>query len=79
MNKIICELIEYIAQYNGINNKISLASMVADKFHLIKDRSVYYCDIFAIRFSQAKSDSFSNTVLALSNLQKYDSNHFLYV
>ncbi|MDR0392398.1 MAG: hypothetical protein LBH59_10860 [Planctomycetaceae bacterium] len=76
MHKIIYELIEFITQHNEINNKATLASLVAQKFNLTKDRSVYYCDVFAIRFSQANSGSFSNTVLALSNLQKYDSKPF---
>jgi hypothetical protein len=76
MNKVIYELVELIVLHNGINDKAALSTLIAKKFNLIKDRSVYYCDVFAIRFSQAKSGGFSNTVLALSNLQKYDSKPF---
>lgn len=69
-------MINLIAQNDGINDKSKLADIVSRELFLTKDRSVYYCDEFAIRFSQAKTTSFSNTVLALSNLQKFDSRPF---
>lgn len=68
----INELIAFILKNNGINDKQLLANQVKEKFHLTLDRKVYYCDNFAIRFSKATSESFSNTVLSLSALQKYD-------
>lgn len=40
---------------------------------MIKDRTIYYCDSFAVRFSYSSSSSFSNTVLSLSKLQKFDN------
>ena len=40
-------------------------------------RQVYYCADFAIRFSSSKNESFSNTVLSLSNLQKVDDRPFI--
>jgi hypothetical protein len=76
MNAIINELVAFITQHNGINDKSRLSSLVSMQFHLIKDRSVFYCNDFAIRFSQTKTGSFSNTILALSNLQKFDSKPF---
>lgn len=69
-------LIEFISQHDGINDKAKLTKIVSDKFCLVKDRSVFYNDTFSIRFSQAMTTSFSNTVLAISNLQKYDSRPF---
>jgi len=50
---------------------------VQKQFKLTRDRSVYYSEHFAIRFSSSHSSSFSNTVLSLSNLQKYDELPFL--
>lgn len=76
MKTQIDALIEFISEYDGINDKAKLTRLVAEKFGLVKDRSVYYNDSFAIRFSQAMTTSFSNTVLALSNLQKFDSRPF---
>jgi len=71
MRKII-EFVAFIKSHDGIGNKAELASMVAEKFMLVKDRTVYYCDSFAVRFSFSSNDSFSNTVLSLSKLQKFD-------
>lgn len=76
MNNHITDLVHFIKKYDGINDKSKLSILVAKEFSLIKDRSVYYNDSFAIRFSQAMTTSFSNTVLALSNLQKFDSRPF---
>ena len=65
-------LVSFIFNKNGINDKQNLASKVKEEFNLILDRKLYYCDDFAIRFSKATSENFSNTVLSLSALQKYD-------
>lgn len=46
--------------------------MVQSTFSLTKDRSVFYCRDFSVRFCTANNRSFSNTVLSLSALQKYD-------
>lgn len=48
-------------------------------FNLTKDRSVYSCEDFAVRFCTSKTQSFSNTVLSLSALEKYDSKPFIVV
>lgn len=77
MNKNIFTLIDFITSNNGIGNKSVLIEKVQEKFGLIKDRSVYYSEHYAIRFSYSASSSFSNTVISLSNLQKYDDLPFL--
>jgi len=77
VSDILEQLIEFIQAHNGINDKTALTKLVAEKFALTKDRSVYYRDDFAIRFSSAASQSFSNTVLSLSNLQKFDKRPFV--
>ena len=77
MNRSLKSLIKFIKDKDGINDKIMLSKLVADKFNLVKDRKIYYCRNFAIRFSPSKNKSFSNTVLSLSNLQKFDDRPFV--
>jgi hypothetical protein len=69
--------IEFIKSLDGIGNKAKLKNLAACEFALIQDRSVYYCDSFAVRFSHSSGGGFSNTVLSLSKLQKYDNIPFL--
>jgi len=76
MNKLD-RLLEAIAAHGGINDKSRLADILSAQFHLTKDRRVYYCEDFAIRFSSAAGMRFSNTVLSLSNLKKVDHLPFL--
>ena len=66
-------LVSFIEENDGINDKQLLATKVKERFSLVVDRKIYYCDNFAIRFSKANSENFSNTVLSLSALQKYDN------
>lgn len=77
-NKHIIEyLVRIIQANNGIDDKKKLADIVQKEFNLVKDRSVYYCDEFAIRFSSSENKRMSNTVLSLSALRKYDDNPFI--
>ena len=71
------QLLEVLVSHHGINDKSKLATIVAARFGLTRDRSVFYCDDFAIRFSSAAGPNFSNTVLSLSNLKKVDHLPFL--
>ncbi len=77
MNNSIEPLISLLRQHDGINDKAKLANLIADHFYLTKDRSVYYCQNFAIRFSSAATQNFGNTVLSLSKLQKFDNRPFI--
>ena len=70
--ELIDDLIAAIGEADGIADKAALAASIQQKYSLVKDRSVYYCQWFAIRFCKAASRSFGNTVLSLSALQKYD-------
>ena len=70
-------LIKFIEINNGIYDKTKLSQLCQLEFNLVKDRSVFYCEDFAIRFSQTKSNNFGNTVISLSNLQKYDCKPFV--
>jgi len=76
MDNRIIELFAFIKKYDGINDKSELSKLVVDNFRLTRDRSVYYCQDFAIRYSSSNKQSFSNTVLSLSNLQKVDDRPF---
>ena len=48
-----------------------------EAFDLVKERSVYYCEWFAIRFCKSAFRNFGNTVLALSALHRYDDIPFI--
>ena len=66
------QLLEVIESHSGIKDKSKLAAIISARFDLTKDRSTFYCEDFAIRFSSAAGMSFSNTVPSLSNLKKVD-------
>ena len=70
-------LLELIEKHDGINDKARLARIVSEAFRLTKDRSVYYCADYALRFSSSASRNFGNTVLSFSNLRKYDGRPFI--
>ena len=74
---MIEDLIKFLEDNKNVNDKSTLSSLVREKFGLVKDRSVFYCAYFAIRFSKSNPGSFSNTVLGLSVLQKYDDKPFI--
>ncbi len=73
---IIDRLIALIQSNDGIADKERLSALVQREFQLIKDRKVFYCEHFAIRFSKSENKRMSNTVLSLSALQKYDDHPF---
>jgi hypothetical protein len=77
MDKVVNDLILFINNNDGINDKSRLAELVSDAFCLTKDRSVYYSDKFALRFSSSKNTNFGNTILSLSNLHKIDDRPFI--
>lgn len=77
MTEALQQLIDLIERHDGINDKGKLSSLIAAEFGLTKDRSVYYCAHYALRFSSSATRSFGNTVLSLSNLKKYDDCPFI--
>lgn len=77
MHKDVVSFINFIKSKDGVANKANLIVEVQKKFKLTKDRSVYYSKHFSVRFSYSSSLSFSNTVISLSNLQKYDDLPFI--
>lgn len=74
---LIDDFIGTINQFHGIADKAALASRIQRQYGLVKDRSVFYCKWFAVRFCKSNSRAFGNTVLSLSGLQKYDDRPFI--
>lgn len=74
MNPIVKQFVDYIiSDESPKGNKEDVISAAVEKFNLCQDRKIYSCRFFAVRFSYTKdAKSFSNTVLSLSALQKYD-------
>jgi hypothetical protein len=58
-------------------NKAKIERVFAQIVNSEKQRSVFPCQGFAFRFSEANKGSFSNVVLSLSALQKYDEEPFV--
>ncbi len=73
----IDKFVSFIQSADGIADKGLLSGQAQRTFGLTKDRSVFYGKDFAVRFCTASSRSFSNTVLSLSALQKYDKLPFI--
>lgn len=81
MNTICNEFVRYIVHESPRYNKDAVEKAASSRYNFIKDRKVYHNQYFAVRFSYSKStsDSFSNTVLSLSALEKYDKIPFFVV
>lgn len=77
MHKSVSDLVAFIRNSDGKVSKSKLSDLVQKEFRLVRDRSVYSSEHFAIRFSESRSSSFSNTVISLSALQKYDNIPFI--
>ena len=77
MSSRLQDFVRFVGERNGINDKVALSREVAAEFSLTKDRSVFYCADFAVRFSASTSANFGNTVLSLSNLKKVDDTPFI--
>lgn len=58
------------------DDKAEMINFLKNEFSLSQDGKVYFCDYFSVRVSYSKNKSFSNTVLSLSKLQKYDTKPF---
>ena len=73
MNTLVHEFVELIENNKSINTKEEMIKTVCSNFAMVKDgRAVYHTDFFAVVFCYSKNNSFSNVVLSLSKLKKYD-------
>lgn len=79
MNARVIDFINDIINTAPQGNKDALIDYIVERYGLTQDRKVYYCGYFAVRISYSRNRSFSNTVLSLSALQKYDKIPFLVV
>ena len=79
MNKIVHQFVDDIVSTAPTGDKESVIKYACSKYSFTLDRKVYYCRYFAVRFSYSQSGAFSNTVLSLSALQKYDKIPFFVV
>lgn len=79
MNQIITDFVEYVNHGMPKHDKAVAQKATQEHFNLIKDGTVYYTQHFAVRFCYSKNEAFSNTVLALSKLQKFDHIPFFVV
>lgn len=77
MNNPLRDFVRFVAERDGINDKSRLAKDAAKHFGMTKDGAPYYCNDFAVRFSSSAKPTFSNTVTALSKLQKFDDRPFV--
>ena len=73
------DFIRALKAENPNADKAFLQAAFSEAFEPIKARSVLIANGFAFRFSEARTGSFSNTVLSLSALQAYDVQPFVIV
>lgn len=79
MHPSIIQFLDFVEKHKTVSNKDHLIQSCVETFGLIQDRKVFHCDYFAVRFSYSQNGSFSNTVLSLSALEKYDRIPFFVV
>lgn len=79
MNNQAISFVNDIVTVAPKHDKEALVAYIVEKYHLTRDRKVYCSPYFAVRVSYSKSGSFSNTVLSLSMLQKYDKAPFFVI
>ena len=79
MHPSVNQFLDFVETNKSISNKDQLIKSCVESFNLIQDRKVFHCNYFAVRFSYSKNGSFSNTVLSLSALEKYDKIPFFVV
>lgn len=73
MNQIVHEFVQLIENNKRLNTKEEMIETVRSHFSMVKDgRAIYHTDFFAVVFCYSKNNSFSNVVLSLSKLEKYD-------
>ena len=73
MNQLVHRFVELIEKNKEINTKEEMIEVVCKNFPMVKDgRALYHTDFFAVVFCYSKNKSFSNVVLSLSKLEKYD-------
>lgn len=73
------KFIERIKQGDASQGKEGVQAAYIERFNPHRARSVYSGDGYALRFSEARTGAFSNTVLSLSALKMHDGRPFVVV
>ena len=76
MEKQLEDFFNFIRKNDGISSKESLIEKSKKLFNFSEDRKIYHNDYFSVRFSSSESNSFPNTIVAISKLKKYDDKPF---
>lgn len=79
MSPIVKDFILYVQKVMPKDSKKRAQEETQKQFNMTKDGTVFYTEHFAVRFCESKKGSLSNTVLALSKLQKFDNIPFFVV
>lgn len=74
MNPSVLQFVRLVISNKEIDTKEEMKNIVLREFpNMVKDgRALYHTDVFAVVFCYSKNKAFSNVVLSLSKLQKYD-------
>lgn len=73
MNQLVHDFVSLIERNKHVNTKAEMIDIVGNNFTMVKDgRALYHTDFFAVVYCYSKNNSFSNVVLSLSKLEKYD-------
>lgn len=73
MNGNVHKFVDFIERNKAVNSKEQMIELVCNNFTMVKDgKALYHTDFFAVVFCYSKNNSFSNAVLSLSKLEKYD-------
>ncbi len=73
MNGNVHIFVDFIERNKAVNTKEQMIELVCNNFTMVKDgKALYHTDFFAVVFCYSKNNSFSNAVLSLSKLEKYD-------
>lgn len=73
MNQLVHDFVRLVENNREINTKEEMIEVACQNFTMVKDgRAIYHTDFFAVVFCYSKNNSFSNVVLSLSKLEKYD-------
>lgn len=79
MNQIVINFVTYVKNDMPKHDKERAQRETKQRFRMTTDGKVYYTNHFAVRFCYSKNGNFSNTVLALSKLQKFDNIPFFVI
>ncbi len=73
MNSSVNDFVSLVVNNHAIDTKDEMIAAVCRNFPMVKDgRALYHTDYFAVVFCYTKNTAFSNVVISLSKLEKYD-------